>query len=124
MRTSKSTLSVARVALRAATQALPTYSCPKSPHRFTQPQLLACLVLREFLRLDYRGLAATLGEWGELRQALGLARVPHWTTFQKAAARFQKKRRGPTARPDRRAGPPSSEAATALGARGHRRHGI
>ena len=46
---------MAREALAAADGAFRAYSSPKSPHKFTQPQLAACLVVKEFLRLDYRG---------------------------------------------------------------------
>jgi hypothetical protein len=34
-------LAVTRMALALAQQVLPPYSHPKSPHQFTQPQLLA-----------------------------------------------------------------------------------
>jgi len=59
-----------------------------SPKKFTQPQLLACLVLKEFLRLDYRKLAGLLRDTPDLTQAIGLECVPHFTTFQKAAERL------------------------------------
>lgn len=35
---------MAELALATATAELPAYPCPKSPRRFTQPQLLTCLV--------------------------------------------------------------------------------
>ena len=56
MKTSKSTLIVARMALRTAQQALAKYSHSKSPRKFTQPQLLACLIVKELRGLDYRGI--------------------------------------------------------------------
>lgn len=71
MVTSKSTLTVARLALRAARDALPDYARPKSPRKFTQPQLVACLVVREFEGKDYRGIHVMLGEWSDLREVLG-----------------------------------------------------
>lgn len=88
MRTSKSPRRVLQVAYEAAREALPAYRHRFSPKKFTQPQLLACLVLKEFLRTDYRGLAAHLEDAPSLREAIGLKAVPHYTTFQKAAARL------------------------------------
>jgi len=37
---------------------LPAYSHPSSPKKFMQHQLFACLVLKAFLKTDYRGLMA------------------------------------------------------------------
>ncbi|WP_145952058.1 IS5 family transposase [Paludisphaera borealis] len=88
MTTSKSPLRVFQVAYEAACRALPAHRHQFSPKKFTQPQLLACLVLKEFLRLDYRGLAAHLADQADLRDRIGLTVVPHFTTFQKAAQRL------------------------------------
>jgi len=92
MKTTKSPLTVAKFALELAEQCYPSYSCPKSPRRFTQPQLVACLVVKEFLRLDYRGIHQTLLEWSDLRKVLGLAKVPHFTTLCSAHERLLRKR--------------------------------
>jgi hypothetical protein len=86
--TSKSPRRVFRVAFEAAREAVPAYSHINSPHKFTQPQLLACLVLKEFARLDYRGLAAHLTDHPDLCRLIDLETVPHFTTFQKAAQRL------------------------------------
>jgi hypothetical protein len=67
---------------------LPDYSHRFSPKKFTQPQLFACLVLKEFLQLDYRKLTALLSDSPELASEIGLKSVPHFTTFQKAADRL------------------------------------
>ena len=72
----------------AACQALPAHRHKFSPKKFTQPQLMACLVLKEFARLDYRGLTAHLADQPDLRSLIGLKTVPHYTTFQKAAQRL------------------------------------
>ena len=88
MTTSKSPRRVLQVAYDAAREALPAYSHVNSPHKFTRPQLWACLVLKEFLRLDYRGLVAHLADHAELTRLLDLKVVPHYTTFQKAAERL------------------------------------
>jgi hypothetical protein len=66
----------------------PDYSHRFSPKKFTQPQLFACLVLKEFLQLDYRKLAALLADTSELAAEIGLKPVPHFTMFQKAADRL------------------------------------
>jgi len=88
MKTSKSTLTVARMALRAACDNLPDYAHRKSPKKFTQPQLLAALVIKEFLQLDYRGLHVLLMEWSDLQCVLDLTKVPHFTTLCAAANRL------------------------------------
>ena len=44
--------------------------------------------LQEFLRLDYRKLSALLEDAPSLAAAIGLSTVPHFSTFQKAAARL------------------------------------
>jgi hypothetical protein len=81
---------VLQVAYAAAREALPPYSHRFSPKKFTQHQLVACLVLKEFLRTDYRGLAEHLTDHAELCRTIDLGAVPHFTTFQKAAERLLK----------------------------------
>jgi hypothetical protein len=88
METSKSTLIVAQEALKAGQESLSDYRHRKSPHKFTQPQLFACLVVKEFRRMDYRGIWVLLQEWAELRKILGLNKVPHFTTLCAAAQRL------------------------------------
>ena len=87
----KSPLAFARTALTAAQESLPPYSNLKSPHKFTQHQLFACLALKEFLCTDYRGIVQMLTEWSDLRQALGLEHVPHYSTLCYAHRRLLKK---------------------------------
>lgn len=67
---------------------LRAYSHRFSPQKFTQPQLFACLLLKEFLQLDYRKLAALLADMPSLAAAIELDVIPHYTTFQKAAQRL------------------------------------
>jgi hypothetical protein len=86
----KSTLRLAREALRSGRTGLPPYSSRFSRHDFTQPQLFALLVVRQALRLDYRGLVTLLTEWAELRRALGLRKAPHYSTLCYAARRLVK----------------------------------
>src|SRR5438067_5515415 len=90
MLTSKSPWKVAMVALAAGKEAFSDYSHRFSPHKFTRPQLFACLVLKEFEKKDYRGVCQLLSDWPELRAAIGIAGVPHFTTLQKASRRLLK----------------------------------
>ncbi len=78
-RMSKSVLRVAQEALAVGRAALPPYGSRFSRHDYTQPQLFALLVLKQFLRTDYRGLVVVAAEWRDLRHALGLRKVPHTT---------------------------------------------
>ncbi|MCS7023052.1 MAG: transposase [Gemmataceae bacterium] len=80
-------LRIARLALAVAADELPAYSNPKSQKRFTQPQLLACLVVRAYLQLTYRGMVELLRKSEKLRQALGLTQVPNYSTLQRFAER-------------------------------------
>ena len=85
--TSKSPRKVALVALAVGKEALAAYSHRFSPKVFTQAQLLACLALKEFFKTDYRGITAILADTPSLTDAIGLKKVPHWTTLQKATRR-------------------------------------
>ncbi len=75
-------------AYRIGKDALPDYAHRFSPKKFTQPQLLACLVLKAFWKTDYRGVCCGLEDLPDLRTAIGLRRVPHFTTLQKTAGRL------------------------------------
>ena len=86
--TSKSPKRILQVAHALGKQRLRTYWHRFSPKKFTLPQLFACLVLKEFLRLDYRKLSALLEDAPSLAAAIDLKQVPHFSTFQKAAARL------------------------------------
>ena len=86
--TSKSPRAVLLAALATAQRALPLYSHRNSPKKFTQHQLFACLVLKNFLKTDYRGVVAHLADSPSLVETLGLKQVPHFTTLQKAARRL------------------------------------
>src|SRR5262249_38069726 len=89
----KSPRAVAREALTLARDALPTYSSTTSRKDFTAHQLFAILALKTFLRTDYRGVAQFLADFTELRDDLGLAKVPHYSTLCYAAGRLLKKGR-------------------------------
>jgi hypothetical protein len=87
----KSPRAVAQEALRLARDAMPAYSSKFSRRDFTQHQLLAMLALKTFFKTDYRGLVQMLTDFGELRDDLGLDKVPHYSTLCKALARLLKK---------------------------------
>lgn len=87
----KSPVALAREALVVAQGVLAPYSSPRSRHDFTQAQLFSILVVREFFKTDYRGMVQLLEDFGDLRKVLGLEKVPHFTTLQKAQQRLEKK---------------------------------
>ena len=84
----KSVLRLERDALAAGESALPPYSSSYSRHDYTQPLLYALLALRQFLRTDYRGVVALVAEWRVLREVLGLAKAPHYSTLAHAGPRL------------------------------------
>ncbi|MEK7628531.1 MAG: hypothetical protein AAB421_03885 [Patescibacteria group bacterium] len=77
--TSKSPKAVALVAYTTAKCSL-QYSHLKGLKKFTQHQLVVCLVLKEFFRTDYRGVMEILQDSTDLRQVLELEEVPHYTS--------------------------------------------
>lgn len=91
MNTSKSPNNIARVAYLTAKHSLPAYRHIKSPKKFTQHQLIVCLVLKEFFKKDYRGIEEILKDSSDLQKILEFEDIPHYTTLQKAAQRLTKK---------------------------------
>ena len=86
----KSPRAVAQEALRLAQDSLPPYSAVTSRKDFTQHQLFAVLTLKTFLKTDYRGVVAVLKDFAELRDDLGLKKVPHYSTVCYAEGRLLK----------------------------------
>jgi hypothetical protein len=80
----KSPLALAKQALAIAQKALSTYSDLRSRHDFTQAQLFAILTMRQFFKTDYRGIVEILQDSSNIQKALGLNKLPHYTTLQKA----------------------------------------
>src|SRR5437762_448504 len=89
----KSPRAVAKEALRLAKEALEPYSAVRSRKDFTQHQLFAVLALKTFFKTDYRGIAQLLTDFAELREEIGLTKVPHYSTPCYAAGRLLKKGR-------------------------------
>jgi hypothetical protein len=76
-----------KLALRLARRHLADYSHPKSPQKFTQPQLFACLILKAHLDQTYRKTEELLILMPAVREAMGLEEVPRFTTLQTFADR-------------------------------------
>jgi hypothetical protein len=87
----KSPVALTREALKVAQTALAPYSHPRSPKVFTQPQLFAILVLRQFFKTDYRGVIQMLRDFSDLRNVLDLKKIPHYSTLCYAEQRLLKK---------------------------------
>jgi hypothetical protein len=85
---SKSPKQVVLRALEAARRSLPAYSATRSPKKFTQHQLFAIAALRQFFRVDHRGIAAILEDMSDLRRVMGLRCVPHFSTLAYAEKRL------------------------------------
>jgi hypothetical protein len=81
---------VAELAMKLGGKHLADYGSARSRHDFTQRQLMACLILRAYLKTTYRGVLELLSVSPNLRAALGMAdKLPHYTTLQKFSARSQ-----------------------------------
>jgi hypothetical protein len=91
--TTKSPLRVARNALAAGRNVFRAYAHRRSPKVYTQPQLFACLTLKVFFKTDYRGICQLLHDLPNVARAVGLGRVPHFTTLHKAAGRLLRRPR-------------------------------
>lgn len=63
---------VANLAMRLGGRHLADYGATRSRHDFTQRQLMACLILRAYLKTTYRGVLELLAVSPNLRDALGL----------------------------------------------------
>jgi hypothetical protein len=67
---------------------IPPYLHKRSNHVFTVWQHLILLVLRQYEAKSYRRFVEFLQEAFGVGECLGLSRIPHYTTLQKAAARL------------------------------------
>src|SRR5215217_756021 len=76
----KSAVRFVETALLVAEQMVPRYGY-RSRKDYTQPQLLVLLALRQFWHVDYRGVVVRVAESAEVRRALQLTRVPHYSTL-------------------------------------------
>jgi len=72
---------VALMAMRVGKASLPDFSHRFSPKTYTGPQLFTCLALKAFFQTDFRGIVALLADRPDLCHAIGLFRLPHFTTI-------------------------------------------
>ena len=80
---------VLRAAYELALPLLPTYASRFSRRDgFTEPQLFACLVLREHQKKSYRGIEALLADSRLWLADIGLARAPDHNTLCRAFRRL------------------------------------
>lgn len=80
---------VARIAYQLANRSIPRYAHPKSPHRFTQPQLVACVLLMFYLDLSYRDMEEWLLATDQVCQTLELAHVPDHSTLSRTVKKLR-----------------------------------
>lgn len=80
-------LAVVRWSMMVGRRCMRAYSHAKSPKVFTQPQLLACLVLRAYTRTTYRGVIELLALMPSVYEAIGLRQLPDHSTLCKFAER-------------------------------------
>jgi hypothetical protein len=83
-------LRFAKVALAVGSAVLPQYRSKFSKHTYTQPQMLAALLLMKFEDWTFRETEVRLSEHKELRKALGLSRVPDYTSLYLFMRRLDK----------------------------------
>jgi len=84
MITCKSPRKVLNRAFELASECLPDHGSKFSRKDFTQPQLFACLVLREHQKKSYRGIEALLEDAPHWRADIGLTRTPDHNTLCRA----------------------------------------
>jgi hypothetical protein len=82
---------VARIAYRLCAQVVAPYAHPKSPHRFTQPQLLACVLLMFYVRKSYRDMEEWLLAADGICRELQLAQIPDHSTLNRTYKRVRVK---------------------------------
>lgn len=79
----------ARLALEATRATFPAYRHRNSPKTYTQPQLIACVLLGFYLDLSYRDLEDWLLASNSVCQVLGLSEVPDHSTLNRTMQRVQ-----------------------------------
>jgi hypothetical protein len=92
METCKSPRPVLKEAYALALPLLPAHASEFSRHDgFTEPQLFACLVLREHQKKSYRGIEALLADCPDWLADIGLPRTPDHNTLWLAFVRLVKR---------------------------------
>lgn len=80
----------AQLAYTLSQQTFPCYAHLKSPHRFTLPQLNACVLLMFYLDLSYRDMEEWLLATDQVCRVLELTTVPDHTTLYRAVKRWRR----------------------------------
>lgn len=68
---------------------LEIYSCKYSKKKYTQHQLLTLVLLKEYLKTDYRSIVELVELMGPVKSRIGLKQVPHYTTLHKFIKRIK-----------------------------------
>lgn len=84
-------MALARQALRIAKESIPLYSHPFARRDFNQHQLFAVLTLRQSLETDLCGIIGILENSPQLREVLGLNKIPDYSTLFYAEQRLTRK---------------------------------
>jgi hypothetical protein len=79
----------ARLAYELAQAVVPRYAHRKSPHRFTQPQLVACVLLMFRLNISYRNMEEWLLASDPVCKVLELTRIPDHSTLSRTMKRMR-----------------------------------
>ena len=93
MQTSRSPLELMHRAYELGQRVWPDYGSRFSRQDFTRPQLFACLVLRESLKLSYRKTEAFLIDVPDWLAEIGMEAAPDHNTLWRAFGSLLKKRR-------------------------------
>ena len=68
------------------------YSHPKSPHKYSLPQLLSCVLLKIYIKnISFRDLEELLLSSEDMCRVLGLRAVPNYSTLSRAHSRVSDK---------------------------------
>ncbi|QLC49345.1 IS5 family transposase [Methanolobus zinderi] len=68
---------------------LEIYSCKYSKRKYTQHQLMALVLLKEYLKTDYRSIVELIQLMNPVKSRIGLKQVPHYTTLHKFVRRIK-----------------------------------
>jgi hypothetical protein len=64
------------------------YSCKYSKHVYTHHQLFVLVLLKEYLSTNYRDFVELICLMNNVKEKLGLDKIPHFTTLQKFVTRI------------------------------------
>ena len=83
-------LTFLKIAFLVCLNSLPKYSHKKSKHTYLFPSLIACSLLKLYIKnLDWRGLEELLKSSSDMQRILGWERVPDHSTLHRAFQKLQ-----------------------------------